>query len=693
MTKRAGIWMLVASLALHAQQYRAFWADAYHAGYKTPEEVDRMVEDVAAARGNAIFVEVRHRGGSYYLKSLEPPAEDAAYSPGFDALEYLIDRAHARGIEVHAWYPVTPFWPFTRPPIDPRHAWHAHGPHASGDDMWMSVSAKGKVSTSLDPGNPGAMTCLADVILEALKHYDLDGIHLDYIRYPEDDDYGWNPAAVARFQRLHNRPGSPAAGDRQWSDFRRQQVTQLVRQIYLRAAAIKPQAIVSAATITWGDAPANDAGFLNSSAYSRVFQDWRGWLQEGILDLSMPMNYFRETQYPQYLDRWLEFEKDRQYKRGLVVGLGIYLNTIPDSLKQLGRVLAPSAAGNRTLGVCFYSYASTNVLNAAGAPTVPNSEFYRAVAEWFQTPARPPVLPWKRDPSAGHLYGRLTVSDGPGYLKDGAAIRVESDTGEVTSVATSTDGTGFFGVVDLPPDRYRVTVLRGGEEIYRAAPKEVERGKAAGFEIELKAEHFAAVTPVIEGANKASAAPGDMITLAGTAFTNAHFAAEAVPLPGSLGRTQVLVNGAAAALFSVDASRIVLQLPYGRAAQWEILVRRDGLDSAPFLLAASQAAPEIAGAHRVGRMLEIWATGLGDLDPPLGLGAAADPARPLPRTTVSVAVLVSTAGGEVELVPLYAGAAPWLPARYQVNVELPEPGPVTVRLKAAGALSAPFRVE
>lgn len=693
MTKWFRMSVLIAPLILSAQQYRAFWADAYHAGYKTPEEVDRMVEDVAAARGNAIFIEIRHRGGSYYLKSLEPPAEDVDYSPGFDALEYLIERAHARGIEVHAWYPVTPFWPFTRPPIDPRHAWHAHGPHASGDDMWMSVSAKGKVSTSVDPGNPGAMKYLADVILEPLKHYDLDGIHLDYIRYPEDDDYGWNPAAVTRFQRLYNRPGVPPAGDRQWSDFRRQQVTQLVRQIYLRAAAIKPKAIVSAATITWGDAPANDAGFLNSSAYSRVFQDWRGWLQEGILDLSMPMNYFRETQYPQYFNRWLEFEKDRQYRRGLVVGLGIYLNTIPDSLKQLERALAPSAAGNRPLGVCFYSYASTNVLNAAGAPTVPNSEFYRAAAEWFQASAKPPALPWKTDPAAGHLYGWLTVSDGPAHLKDGATIRVDSDTGKATSVVTTTDGTGFFGVVELPPDRYRVTVLRGGEQIFRAVPKDVERGKATGLEIELKAEHFAAAIPVIEGANKTVAAPGDMITLLGAAFTNSHFAAASVPLPASLGRTQVLVNGAAAALFSVDADRIVLQLPYERAAQWEIMVRRDGVDSALFHLAAAQAAPVIAGAHRAGRMLEIWATGLGQLDPPLSLGTAADPAKPLPRTTVPVTVVVSTAGGEVELVPLYAGAAPWLPARYQVNVELPEPGPVTVRLKAAGTLSEPFRVE
>jgi uncharacterized lipoprotein YddW (UPF0748 family) len=691
--KRLLAFFSLATLTLGAEQYRAFWADAFHPGYKTPEEVDRMVEDLALARANAIFIEVRRRGDSYYLKSLEPPAEDPAYSPGFDALEYLIERAHARGIEVHAWFPVAPLWPSSSPPIDPRHAWHAHGPHAPGGDMWMTVSAQGKKSGSVDPGNPGAMRYLADVILEPLKHYDLDGIHLDYIRYPEDDDYGWNPAAIARFQRLYNRPGVPAPRDPRWSDFRRRQVTQLVRQIYLRAAAIKPKAIVSAAVITWGDAPAGDAAFANSSAYARVFQDWRSWLQEGILDLSIPMNYFRETQYPQYLNRWLEFEKDRQYNRGLVVGLGIYLNSIPDSLRQITRALAPSSAGNKALGVCLFSYASTNILNAAGAPAVPNAEFYRAIGEWFEVPAKPPVLPWKSEPSAGHIYGALTVDDGPAYLTDGATVRVESDTGKITAVETTTDGTGFFGVVGLPPDRYRVSVLRGGELLYRAAPKDVRSGEATRFDLVLKAEHFLPATPAITGADKPAAAPGDLLALTGTAFAEAYASAAGVPLPLDLGRTQVLVNGNAAALFSIDATRIELQLPFEKPAVWEILVRRDGLDSQVWRLPAAPAAPVILGALRSGRLLSLWAAGLGALDPPLPVGAAADPAYPLPRVLAPVSVLASTAEGEVELTPSYAGAAPWLPARYQVNVELPAGGPLTVRLKVAGAVSAPFRVE
>ena len=60
------------------------------------------------------------------------------------------------------------------------------------------------------------------------------------------------------------------------------------------------------------------------------------------------MNYFREQQLPTYLDRWMEYEKDRQYGRMAIVGLAVYLNSIPDSLAQLKRALTPSANGNVT---------------------------------------------------------------------------------------------------------------------------------------------------------------------------------------------------------------------------------------------------------------------------------------------------------------------------------------------------------
>ncbi|MBI4877271.1 MAG: family 10 glycosylhydrolase [Acidobacteria bacterium] len=673
--------LLALAAALPAQEYRAFWADAFHSGYKNPLEVDRMVEDVAQARGNAIFIEIRNRGGSYYLHSLEPPAEDSAYAPGFDALEYLIRKAHARGIEVHAWYPVTPLWPFTRPPVDPRHVWHAHGPHAPGDAMWMTADAAGRLSTSVDPGHPEAARYLADVILEPAHHYDLDGLHLDYIRYPEDTDYGWNPTAVSRFQRLENRTGPPDPRDPRWSDFRRRQVTALVRQIYLRAMALKPSLKISAALVTWGNGPASDAAFLSTDACRRVFQDWRSWMEEGILDLGMPMNYFVETRYAAYLDRWLEFEKDRQYRRAMAPGLGIYLNTIPDSLAQTRRVLAPSPAGNRPLGITFYSYASTNILNAAGAPITPNATFYQALADLFGAPAAPPAMPWKSAPSTGHVYGWLHLGSGPGWLADGATVVVESDTGAAVSRRVTTDGGGFFGAADLPPDRYRVRVERAGLEVFRTIAQDIAAGRAIAFEMNLREEDFARALPRLVQASKSAAAPGDVLSLHGAMLAAEPLYASAAPLPAELGATQVVVNGMAAPLFSVAPDRLELQLPFLAAERWTIVVKHAGLESAPLTVAAVEAAPAVLGLRRVAdRYLEIYCTGLGPTNPPAVAGTGAAP--PFPLLALPAAVWL----GELRLNLLYAGLAPYLPGQYQLTVELPAPaatGPLRIQIGSA----------
>ncbi len=670
-------------------QYRAFWVDAFHAGFKNPAQVDQLVEDLTAARANAVFVQMRRRGDVYFLKSLEPPAEDAEYSPNFDALDYLIYRAHERGLEVHAWFVVSRLWSGTSPPKAPRHAFNLHGPHAASEAMWMTINAQGAVSReSVDLGHPEVAKYLAEVILEPAKHYDLDGVHLDYIRYPEQGDWGWNPTAVERFQRLENRTGQPVSADPKWSEFRRRQVTDLVRQIYLRAFAIRPSIKISAAVITWGNGPLSDEEFRRKDAYAYVFQDWPGWLAEGILDVAVPMNYFAESRYPGYLDRWLEFEKDRQAKRAVVPGLGVYLNTIPESVSQLPRALAASAAGNLPWGLCVYSYASTNLLTG-NRPTVPNEEFYRAVAQVFGEPVPPPVLGWKAKPERGHVYGWLTVEPGAAWLKDGATVWIESDTGGPAWRALS-DSTGFFGAVDLVPDRYRVRVERAGQEIYRTVGQPVAAGQAVMFHIFLKEADFSHVVPRLSGVSATTAAPGDLLALTGANLAAQHEQAPAVPLPLELGGTQVVVNGVAAPLFVVSPTRIELQLPYADANTWRILVRRAGMESAPLEIPAAATRPVILGVRRLPeRYVEIYASGLGPTEPPLAAGHGAE--GPLHRVAAPVLVRLRTTQGEAALEPLYAGLAPFQPGRYQVNVQLPEG--VTggeLRLEAGGRASAPL---
>jgi uncharacterized protein (TIGR03437 family) len=671
-----------------AQEYRAFWADAFRAGFKSPLEVDQLVDDLVTARCNAIFLEVRLDGYSYFTQSLEPPAiQDTQYSPGFDALEYTIQRAHARGIEVHAWFPVYPLWRSARPPVDARHLWHRHGPLAPGEDMWMSRSSLGTVSTSLDPGHPGVVDYLARIITEPVRHYALDGIHLDYVRYPEDADYGYNPVALERFARQQNRGAVPTPRDAAWQEFRRQQVTALVRQIYLRTLELNPQVKVSAAVITWGNGPTNDAGYRGLDAYSRVYQDWRGWLEEGILDLANPMSYFRESTNASFLDRWMEYYKDRSFQRGILVGLGNYLNPIAASLAQIRRAQAPSAGGNRALGFNLYSYATTNLQDAQGLPVEPNAEFYRQVGEWLGARADVPVLPWKARPVRGHLAGRLEFDSGPAWLADGVTVVVESDTGQAFSRRVATDATGFFGVVDLEPGRYRIRLERGGVEFHRTIAREVRAGEVARFEVRLPEESVAGALPSLTGANLTAAAPGDVLQLRGARLAVGDGYASAVPLPDQLGGAQVVVNGGVAPVFSASADQMEVQLPLVAAEVWRLYVRRAGGESAVLAIPAVEAQPRLVEARREGRTLRLEMTGLGLVQGSVRAGEGVPPDQlPLVRAQVRAEV----AGVEV---PVVATLAPYVPGRYWVTIALPvgmETGELTLTVATAPALRIGF---
>src|SRR6478672_2377567 len=84
-----------AAQTLDAPELRAVWVDAFHDGFKTPQQVDELVAWARAANLNALFVQVRRRGDAYFSKSIEPRAEDPDFALGFDALQYLIERAHA----------------------------------------------------------------------------------------------------------------------------------------------------------------------------------------------------------------------------------------------------------------------------------------------------------------------------------------------------------------------------------------------------------------------------------------------------------------------------------------------------------------------------------------------------------------------------------------------------------------------
>src|SRR5262249_31073042 len=152
-----------------------------------------------------------------------------------------------------------------------------------------------------------------------------------------------------------------------------------------------------------------------------------------------------------------------------------------------------------------------------------------------------------------------------------------------------------------------------------------------------------APSPEINSAqDRREAAPGSAVTIEGVRLSSQTMYADSVPLPKQLGETQVIVNGTDSPLFSVSPNQIELQLPYATPENWELVARVSGLESAPFRLQFALASPEILGVNaRRDGFLEIYATGLGAIDPSLEAGAGGSPEEPFNRTVLPVRVLLN----------------------------------------------------
>jgi uncharacterized lipoprotein YddW (UPF0748 family) len=464
------------SAAPTAGQFRAFWADAFGEGINDQAQIDALVAATKAAHANAIVAQVVRRGDCFCLRSGLPVNESIA--PGFDPLQALIDTAHAQGVEVHAWTIANAMWNKTTPPRDPNHIFNLHGPAASGRDNWVMTRSDGASKLTddwmLDPGHPDAAAWIANTATSIVRNYEVDGINLDRIRYPDGNlaslvpSWGYNPTAVARFRAETGRTDTPSNTDPQWTQWRRDQITGIVRKTYLESTALRPRIRVSVDTITYGYGPQTTGSWENTRAYAEQLQDWRGWLREGIVDTAMLMNYKRDSLASQHqmYDEWNEFAKDNQYRRSVAIGSALYLNDIASSVSQVRRALAPSAAGNSAVGWVGYSYRTPDAMTDAGTRSgaVGRAELIKALTQpssydavtppiFADIPAVP-AMTWKTQPIYGHLRGTAVATDGT--VLAGAVVRLEPSPGVVTRT-TTTDGTGWFGFVDVPVGGYRVT--------------------------------------------------------------------------------------------------------------------------------------------------------------------------------------------------------------------------------------------
>lgn len=445
-----------------ADELRGWWVDAFGAGFRSQSEVTKLLGtpgvasskgDVRNANCNAVFVEVRRRADVAYPSGMGEPYMSGLSPSNFNALQAIINAAHdttggKQRVEVHAW--IVTFATSTGSQVSP--VYYQHNNPNDPDNYWVTLDDSGNETSdkAFDPGHPKAAQYIHDVCMDLVNNFDIDGLHFDYIRFTGINQ-GYNPTSISRFrQQFPNKPGNIPYTDDDFEQWRRDQVTAVVRNVYASIQESKPWVKLSGAFITGAPGPTSSTrnAFKNTRPYYQYYSDWDSWLQEGIIDMAVPMAYFDQGgSYANDYTRWMNFVKDRKANRHAIVGPGVYLNSLSNAIYQIQQTRNPSPSGNYAQGFCGYSY---RVPYSGGTW----SSFYPSlVAQVTPATASIPTMPWKTAPTVGHIHGHI-YDGSSGAAVDGATVTA---TGPVTR-AQKSDGTGHYAFIDLPPGSYTLAV-------------------------------------------------------------------------------------------------------------------------------------------------------------------------------------------------------------------------------------------
>lgn len=350
------------------------WVDAFNQGIFRTEEIDQLVQDIDSAGINAVFLQVRRRGDLLFDSDNEPRMNPPDQTGGFDPVNELQQRLNeVKGdVQLHGWVVCGPVW--NRKSIDRLPEDHVLRSHPD----WRMVRDDGETWDDgeyyLDLGLPQVQKHLQKICAELAASGRVDGIHLDYIRYP-GRNWGYHPEVIREFQTLYGTSGKPAPDDSRWMAFRRDKISDLVASIYCRIKSIDPTLILSAATITFAPGPDKASDWFYTSAYAYLFQDWKSWLDRGILDWAIPMCYFNETRHADNYRKWVDFLSQWESSSRVAIGQALYLNSFEDNFRQFEYSLTHDAILGRFLGVVGYSYANPVASSTAGqqSPVMENN--------------------------------------------------------------------------------------------------------------------------------------------------------------------------------------------------------------------------------------------------------------------------------------------------------------------------------
>lgn len=251
------------------------------------QELTNILDKLQKAGINTVLLQTRVRGTMIYPSEYEPwdgcLSGFPGKSPGYDPLEFAINECHKRGMELHAWVVTIPVG-----------KWNSLGCkrlRLRFPGLIRNIADEGY----MNPEMPETANYLSKLCKEITENYDIDGINLDYIRYPET----WKIKVSGNQGRRY--------------------ITNIVETISKEVKSIKPWVKMSCSPI----GKADDLTRYWShgwNAYSTVLQDAQGWLKNGLMDELFPMMYFKENNFYPFAIDWKELSDEKI----ICPGLGIY---------------------------------------------------------------------------------------------------------------------------------------------------------------------------------------------------------------------------------------------------------------------------------------------------------------------------------------------------------------------------------
>jgi len=343
---------IVKGFASDGDKIRGLWVVRH--SIVSQESIDNLIEFARKLKITDLFVQVRGRGDAYYLSKYEPLARELQ-NMNFDPLKYLLLKANLFAIRVHAWLNVFYVWSRDSLPTEKNHivnrekGWIARSLRQKDllRDYPNSIKKEGIEGLYLSPLHPEVQKYFLKIIKDIINNYNVDGIHLDYIRFP-GSDFDLNPEVIKGFrhryainplQFLENPENFAKKFSMEgyesfffhWRKYLMDGLSDYIAQIskliktknnnLILSAAVKPDMAIA----RW-----------------EYYQDWNRWVNENWIDYAIPMNYSPDSSI--FVTRLETYHRKLPTNR-YVVGIALYNQSEEQTIRKISQVLALNDKG------------------------------------------------------------------------------------------------------------------------------------------------------------------------------------------------------------------------------------------------------------------------------------------------------------------------------------------------------------